>query len=94
MDVLNCVPASGVILGLPLIVAAILVIAIVIMLVDIGVRNRERASRSVNVPLALRFTAIVIQIFITAIVLICEISLQDNQLRSVFRLHIYWTGRS
>ncbi|KAG8715064.1 hypothetical protein FRC11_005930 [Ceratobasidium sp. 423] len=57
-----------------------------------AIKNRGRASQSVNVPLALRFAAIVIQIFITAIFLLCEISLSDDQLRGVFELHTYWTS--
>ncbi|CAE6449772.1 unnamed protein product [Rhizoctonia solani] len=83
---------SGVILGLPLIIAAILIFAIVGILTHMAIKNRGRAFQSVNIPLALRFTAIVIQIFITAVFLLCEISLQDEQLRGVFDLHPYWAS--
>ncbi|CAE6458801.1 unnamed protein product [Rhizoctonia solani] len=83
---------SGIILGSPLIVAAALIFAIVGTLTHMAIKNRGRASQSVNVPLALRFSAIVVQIFITAILLLCEISLEDYQLRGVFDLHIYWTS--
>ncbi|KAJ1303269.1 hypothetical protein OPQ81_011466 [Rhizoctonia solani] len=83
---------SGVILGLPIIIATALIIAIVGVLAHMAIKNRGRAPQLVNIPLALRFAAIVIQIFITAILLLCEISLQDDQLRGVFNLHIYWTS--
>ncbi|CCO30745.1 hypothetical protein BN14_04775 [Rhizoctonia solani AG-1 IB] len=69
-----------------------MIFAIIGNLVHLAIKGRGMASQSVNVPLALRFAAIVTQIFITAIFLICEISLQDDQLRGVFDLHIYWTG--
>lgn len=83
---------SGIILGLPLIVATALIFAIIGTLAHMAIKNRGRASQSVNIPLALRFAAIVIQIFITAILLLCEISLKDEKLRGVFDLHIYWTS--
>ncbi|KEP50380.1 Rad60-SLD domain protein [Rhizoctonia solani 123E] len=57
-----------------------------------AIKNRGTASQSVNIPLALRFAAIVIQIFITAIFLLCEISLHDDQLVVIFDLHPYWTS--
>ncbi|KAF8754990.1 hypothetical protein RHS01_05718 [Rhizoctonia solani] len=82
---------SGVILGLPLIIATALVLVIIGNLAYLAIKGRGRTSESVNIPLALRFAAIVIQIFITAILMLCEISLQDEQLRGVFHLHIYWT---
>ncbi|KAF8713127.1 hypothetical protein RHS03_00967, partial [Rhizoctonia solani] len=83
---------SGVILGLPLIIATALVLVIIGNLAYLAIKGRGRTSESVNIPLALRFAAIVIQIFITAILMLCEISLQDEQLRGVFHLHIYWTS--
>ncbi|CAE6464002.1 unnamed protein product [Rhizoctonia solani] len=83
---------SGIILGLPLIIATALILAIIGILTHLAIKNRGRASKSVNAPLALRFAAIVTQIFITAIFMLCEISLQDDQLRGVFDLHIYWTS--
>ncbi|CAE6472478.1 unnamed protein product [Rhizoctonia solani] len=83
---------SGIILGSPLLIAAALIFAIIGNLVHLAVKGRGMASQSVNIPLALRFAAIVIQIFITAILMLCEISLQDDQLRGVFDLHTYWTS--
>lgn len=83
---------SGLVLGLPLLVAIMLVVATFIMVARIGMRDRAAASRMINVPLALRFGAVVLQIFITAIVVLCEVALQDDQLRGVFRFHLYWTG--
>ncbi|KAH7337050.1 hypothetical protein B0J17DRAFT_629651 [Rhizoctonia solani] len=73
-------------------IATALIFAIIGTLAHMAIKNRGRASQSVNIPLALRFAAIVIQIFITAILLLCEISLKDEKLRGVFDLHIYWTS--
>ncbi|CAE7189591.1 unnamed protein product [Rhizoctonia solani] len=92
IDDYNYQLVSGIILGFPLIIATVLIFGIIGVLVHMAIENRGRASQSVNVPLALRFAAIVIQIFITAIFLLCEISLQDYQLRGVFDLHPYWTS--
>ncbi|CUA68826.1 hypothetical protein RSOLAG22IIIB_03691 [Rhizoctonia solani] len=83
---------SAIILGLPIIIATGLIFAIFGLIICMAIKNRGRTSQSVNVPLALRFAAIVTQIFITAIFLLCEISLQDDQLRGVFDLHPYWTS--
>jgi hypothetical protein len=90
---LICLKVSGIILGAPLIFAVGLVIATLVMVVRIGIQDRATASRSINVPLALRLGAIVLQIFITAIILLCEISLTDDQNRGVFRFHLYWSGK-
>ncbi|KAF8607010.1 hypothetical protein BDV93DRAFT_520603 [Ceratobasidium sp. AG-I] len=83
---------SGVALGLPVIFAIGLVVATLIMVVRISIRDREQASQMINISLAFRFAAVVLQIFITAIITICEISLKDDQLRGVFRFHLYWTA--
>ncbi|KAG9095735.1 hypothetical protein FS749_009908 [Ceratobasidium sp. UAMH 11750] len=82
---------SATILGLPLIVSVGLILVTLILIARIYIRDRA-ASRSINVPLAFRFMLIVLQTFIMAIILICEICLKDDQLKGVHRFHLYWTA--
>ncbi|KAG9123453.1 hypothetical protein FRC07_014921 [Ceratobasidium sp. 392] len=83
---------SGVIVGMPLVVSLGLVLATFAMIIRIYIRDRATASQSINLPLAFRFAAIVLQIFIMTIILLCEIALKDNRLRGVFRFHLYWAA--
>ncbi|KAG8743509.1 hypothetical protein FRC10_011900 [Ceratobasidium sp. 414] len=83
---------SSLILGVPLIVSASLALVTLTLIARVYIRDRAAASQSINVPLAFRFVVIVLQIFVMAIVLLCEISLRDDQLRGVFRFHLYWTA--
>lgn len=77
---------------MPLMFAIGLAMATAFIVIRISIRDRELASRMVNIPLAFRFAAIVLQIFVTAIITLCELALHDDQLREVFRFHLYWTG--
>ncbi|QRW06501.1 hypothetical protein RhiLY_05500 [Ceratobasidium sp. AG-Ba] len=84
--------ASGIILGVPLLVSVGLVLATLIMIIRIYLRDRVTATQSINVYLAFRFAVIVVQIFVLAILLLCEIALRDDQLAGVFRFHLYWAA--
>ncbi|KAG8729844.1 hypothetical protein FRC12_020671, partial [Ceratobasidium sp. 428] len=83
---------ASIIAGFPLILSVGLSVATSVIIIQMYIRDRATTAQSINIPLALRFAAIVLQIFVITIVLLCEITLTDAQLKVMFRFHLYWAA--
>ena len=80
--------------GLPLVVGTVLAILIFAFMARFYAAHScvPRRGRVVDVGLMLRFTGVLIIIYLDAILTLCEITLDDKQLGGIWRFDLYWTS--